>query len=307
MIVRSDAVELEMAREGRRIADFVALTKPRVVAMVLVTTAVGFHVAAQGGFDAVRLLWTLFGTGLAAGGTMALNQYFERDLDVLMERTRNRPLPAGRLEPAEAALFGAALIIGGLALLALTVNVASAAVVATISLSYLFAYTPLKRVSPVCTIVGAFPGALPPVVGWVAVRGSFGIEAWVLFAILFLWQLPHSLAIGAVYADDYGRAGIRLLPVVEPDGRSTARQVVINSVALFAVGLLPFFVGLAGFVYLAAAIVLGLAFLASGVSYARRLDRASARSVVFASLLYLPLLLAAMAVDRIEPTIVVLG
>jgi protoheme IX farnesyltransferase len=180
-------------------------------------------------------------------------------------------------------------------------------VTATISLSYLFAYTPLKRVSPVCTIVGAVPGALPPVIGWVAVRGSMDIEAWVLFAIMFLWQLPHSLAIAAVYAEDYGRADIRLLPVVEPDGRSTARHIVSNSVALFAVGLLPWFVGLAGTIYLVVAIVLGLAFVAYGFAYARRRDLATAKNVVFASLLYLPLLLAAMAIDKIESGIYVLG
>lgn len=307
MIVRSEAVELDMARESRRVADFVALTKPRVVVMVLVTTAVGFYVAAQGSINALRLLSTLLGTALAAGGTMTLNQYFERDLDQLMERTRQRPLPAGRLEPAEAAVFGVAMVVAGLAYLAVAVNLASAVVTATISLSYLFAYTPLKRISPVCTIVGAVPGALPPVIGWVAVRGSMDIEAWVLFAIMFLWQLPHSLAIAAVYAEDYGRADIRLLPVVEPDGRSTARHVVNNSVALFAVGLLPWFVGLAGVIYLVVAIVLGLAFVGYGVAYARRRDLATAKNVVFASLLYLPLLLAAMAVDKIESGIFVLG
>jgi protoheme IX farnesyltransferase len=307
MIVRSEAVEFDMAREGRRVADFVALTKPRVVVMVLVTTAVGFYVAAQGSIDALRLLSTLLGTALAAGGTMTLNQYFERDLDQLMERTRQRPLPAGRLDPADAAVFGVAMVVAGLAYLAVVVNPASALVTATISLSYLFAYTPLKRVSPVCTIVGAVPGALPPVIGWVAVRGSMDIEAWVLFAIMFLWQLPHSLAIAAVYAEDYGRADIRLLPVVEPDGRSTARHIVSNSVALFAVGLLPWFVGLAGTIYLVVAIVLGLAFVAYGFAYARRRDLATAKNVVFASLLYLPLLLAAMAIDKIESGIYVLG
>jgi len=277
------------------------------VLMVLVTTAVGFYVAAQGSVDILRLLSTLVGTGLAAAGTMTLNQYFERDLDARMERTKQRPLPAGRLEPIDAAVFGVVLTIAGLAYLAAVVNIASAAVVATISLSYLFAYTPLKRISPVCTIIGAIPGALPPVVGWVAVRGSIGIEAWILFAIMFLWQLPHSLAIAVVYREDYGRAGIRLLPVVEPDGRSTARQVVTNSLALVAVGLLPYFVGLAGPAYLAVALVLGLTFFAYGLAYSRQLDQATAKNVVFASLLYLPLLLVAMAVDKVESGIFLLG
>jgi len=307
MILRSDAAEVVAISERRRVADFVALTKPRVVLMVLVTTAVGFYVAAQGSVDILRLLSTLVGTGLAAAGTMTLNQYFERDLDARMERTKQRPLPAGRLEPIDAAVFGVVLTIAGLAYLAAVVNIASAAVVATISLSYLFAYTPLKRISPVCTIIGAIPGALPPVVGWVAVRGSIGIEAWILFAIMFLWQLPHSLAIAVVYREDYGRAGIRLLPVVEPDGRSTARQVVTNSLALVAVGLLPYFVGLAGPAYLAVALVLGLTFFAYGLAYSRQLDQATAKNVVFASLLYLPLLLVAMAVDKVESGIFLLG
>ncbi len=307
MIVRSETAEMGEAAWTRRMSDFVMLTKPRVVTMVLVTTAVGYYVAARGSLDGLLLFSTLLGTALAAAGTMTLNQFLERDLDVKMDRTRDRPLPAGRMEPFEAAVFGVALVIAGLAYLAATVNAASAVVVATISLSYLFAYTPLKRVSPVCTIVGAVPGALPPVVGWVAVRGTIGIEAWILFAIMFLWQLPHSLAIAAVYAEDYGRADIRLLPVVEPDGRSTGRQVVNNTIALFAVGLLPYFVGLAGVIYLVLAIVLGLAFLWYGVAYSRKLDRATARGVVFASLLYLPLLLAAMAIDKVDSYIFLLG
>ncbi len=307
MFLRTDAAGVAVDKPQRRVADFVALTKPRVVAMVLITTAVGFYLGGQGAFEPSVLLATLIGTGLAAAGTMALNQFAERDGDALMDRTRTRPLPAGRLDATEAAFFGVVLVTGGLAVLAAAVNPQSAAVVAVISLSYLFAYTPLKRVSPLCTLVGAVPGALPPVVGWVAVRGSLGIEAWVLFAILFLWQLPHSLAIGAVYRSDYDRAGIRLLPVVEPDGRSTARQVVTNSLALVAVGMLPTFVGIAGPIYLGAAVLLGLTFLAYGLAYAKRRDASSARGVVFASLIYLPLLLAAMAIDKVEPTILQLG
>lgn len=303
MIVRSETAELAIAKEGRRVADFVALTKPRVVLMVLITTAAGAYLAAVGGLDPVLLCQTLIGTGLAAAGTMALNQYFERDIDGLMTRTQTRPLPAGRLDARSARVFGWALVAAGIAYLAVVVNVASAAVVATISASYLFAYTPLKRISPLCTIVGAVPGALPPVVGWVAVRGGAGIEAWVLFAILFLWQIPHSLAIGAVYREDYGRAGVRLLPVVEPDGASTGRQVLANSAALLAVGLLPALVGMAGPVYFAAALLLGLTFLGYGAVYARARTPEAAKNVMLASLLYLPLLLAAMAVDKVEPGI----
>lgn len=304
MMIRTETAEGAASQTRRRVADFVALTKPRVVLMVLITTAIGFYLGAQGGVDFLRLLPTLVGTGLAAAGTMALNQYFERDLDARMNRTRNRPLPAGRLEASDAARFGTVLTLGGVAYLALAVDLATAAVVGFISLSYLFAYTPMKRTTPLCTIVGAVPGALPPVAGWVAASGSFGIEAWVLFAIMFLWQLPHSLAIAVVYRDDYASADIRLLPVVEADGASTARQVVSNSLALFFVGLLPTAVGLAGWVYFASAAVLGLTFFGYGVAYSLQRDVVSAKRVVFASLLYLPLLLLAMAIDKIHgPTI----
>ncbi len=304
MMIRTPAAEVAASQTRRRVADFVALTKPRVVLMVLVTTAIGFYLGAQGGVDFLRLLPTLIGTGLAAGGTMALNQYFERDLDARMPRTAQRPLPAGRLEATDALVFGWLLTLGGLAYLALAVDVPTMLVVGFISLSYLFAYTPLKRVTPACTIVGAVPGALPPVAGWVAASGTFGIEAWVLFAIMFLWQLPHSLAIAVVYREDYAAADIRLLPIVEPDGASTARQVVSNALALFFVGLLPTAVGLAGNLYLGIAAVLGLTFFGYCVAYSRARDVGSAKRVVLASLLYLPLLLVAMAIDKVHgPTI----
>lgn len=302
-MLRPETAALALPKEGRRVADFVALTKPRVVVMVLLTTAAGFYLGASGAIDTLLLVQTLAGTALAAAGTMALNQYFERDLDARMERTRERPLPAGRMDASDARRFGWALTVLGIAHLAWFVNGWAALVVATISASYLFAYTPLKRVSPICTIVGAVPGALPPVVGWVAVRDGAGIDAWVLFAILFLWQIPHSLAIAAVYREDYGRAGMKLLPVVEPDGVSTARQTVTNSVALLAVSLLPTLLGVAGPVYFASALVLGLVFLGYGVVYQRERTPAAAKNVMLASLLYLPLLLAAMAVDKVEPEI----
>jgi protoheme IX farnesyltransferase len=240
----------------------------------------------------------LLGTALAAAGTLTLNQYMERDIDALMERTRLRPLPDGRLQPVEALLFGLATAGVGIVYLALAVNLLSAAVAATITVTYLLIYTPLKRRTPFCSIVGAVPGALPPVIGWTAAQNAFGIEASILFAILFLWQLPHSLAIGQLYRDDYGRAGFRLLPVVEPDARNTARQVVNNCLALFAVGLLPTVVGLAGVVYFFSAFVLGSAFLAYGVHFARRRTEVAARQLLFASLIYLPAILIVMAIDK---------
>jgi protoheme IX farnesyltransferase len=279
--------------------DFLALTKPRVVTMVLVTTAVGFYLGAPGAVDWVALVQTLGGTGLAAGGTMALNQYIERDLDAHMERTRHRPLPSGRLQPLPALLWGAALTVAGTVTLWLGVGPTAAAVTALTVLSYLFAYTPLKRRSALCTVVGAVPGALPPVTGWVAAAGSLEPGAWILFGILFLWQLPHSLAIARLYAADYARAGFRLLPVVDADGHSTERQIVANCAALLAVGLMPTLIGVAGLVYFVTAFCLGLGFLACGIGLAWSPSPRAARRVLFASLVYLPVLLAVMAADKV--------
>lgn len=296
----------EAATVGRprvRLLDFIELTKPRVVVMVLITTAAGFYLASDGATNALLLLPALVGTALAAAGTLALNQYLERDVDALMERTRGRPLPGGRLRPREAKVFGVLLAVGGIAYLWLAVNALSAAVTATISLTYLFLYTPLKRYTPFCSIIGAVPGALPPVTGWAAARDSLGIEAGVLFSIMFLWQLPHSLAIARLYRDDYARGGIRVLPVVEDDGRSTGRQIVSNCIALLAVGLLPTALGLAGPIYGATAFVFGSVFLAYGVAFARARTVPAARHLLLASLIYLPALLVVMALDKVAGTL----
>jgi protoheme IX farnesyltransferase len=282
-----------------RLSDFVALTRPRVVVMVLVTTLVGFYVGSIGTADGLRLVSTLIGMALAAGGTLALNQYLEQDVDARMERTRLRPLPDGRLEPKEALLFGTLITGGGLLGLALAVNVLSAAVTAVSVGSYLFLYTPLKRRTSLCSVVGAVPGALPPVVGWAAARGELGVEAWVLFAILFLWQIPHSLAIARLYRDDYARAGIRLLPVIEPDGGSTGRQIVTNCLALLAVGSLPTLIGLAGSAYFIGAFILGVGFLGCGIGLAISRSETAARRLLLASLVYLPAQLGLMALDKL--------
>jgi protoheme IX farnesyltransferase len=287
-------------RAQRRTVDFVALTKPRVVLMVLVTTFVGFHVGAVGPSDPWRVMHTLIGTGLAAAGALALNQFLERDVDGRMERTRRRPLPDKRLRPTEALGFGLTLTVAGVGYLGTAVNWVSALVVAVTAASYLLAYTPLKRQSPLCTVFGAIPGALPPVTGWVAARGEFGVGAWVLFGILFLWQLPHTLAITCVYRKDYARADLRMLPVVDPDGGSTGRQVVINCLALLAVGLLPALVGMAGSVYFCGALLLGGAMLASGLGLAVGRSVVHARRLVYASLIYLPALFVLMAADKIR-------
>ncbi len=293
------AVETEVTRAQRHPSDFLALTRPRVVVMVLVTTFVGFYVGSVGSPNHVRLFHTLVGMALAAGGTLALNQYLERDVDARMNRTRLRPLPNGRLLPAEALVFGVAITGIGLLYLAFFVNILSAFVTAISVGSYLFLYTPLKRKTSLCSMVGAVPGALPPVIGWGAARGELGPEAWVLFGILFLWQIPHSLAIARLYQEDYARAGIRVLPVVDPDGRSTGRQIVSNCLALLAVGLLPTIIGFAGPVYFFGAIVLGLMFLGCGIALAISRSEASARLLLFASLVYLPAQLGLMALDKV--------
>ena len=296
----SEVVVTSVARDRRQVAtDLVALTKPRVVIMVLVTTLVGYHVGLTGSADYLRVIHLLIGTLLAAGGTLALNQCWERDLDAQMNRTRTRPLPAGRLQPLEAWLFGVALIVLGTAYLAALVGPLVALVTMLTTILYLFAYTPLKPRTPLCTLVGAVPGALPPVAGWAAARGDVTLGAWVLFGVLFLWQLPHTLSIARLYRDDYARGGVRVLPVTDPDGTSTERQIVLGCLALLSVSLVPAVIGWTGAIYFVGALVLGLAFAAVGVVHALAPSPRAARHVLLASLLYLPLLLGLLAFDRI--------
>src|SRR6267142_3940417 len=289
----SEVVVRLAARDRRQLAaDFVALTKPRVVLMVLVTTLMGYDVALTGPADYLRMIHLLIGSLLAAGGTLALNQYGERDLDARMDRTRARPLPAGRLQPLEAWLFGVALTLVGTAYLAALVGALAALVTAATAILYLFAYTPLKQRTALCTLVGAVPGALPPVAGWAAARGDVTLGAWVLFGVLFLWQLPHTLSIARLYRDDYARGGVRVLPVTDPDGTSTERQILLACVGLLAVSLLPAVIGWTGPIYLAGAVALGLAFAGVGIVQALAPSARAARRVLLVSLLYLPLLLA---------------
>jgi protoheme IX farnesyltransferase len=296
----SEVIVTVVARDRRQVAsDLVALTKPRVLVMVLVTTLMGYNLGLTGSADYFHLIHLLIGTLLAAGGTLALNQYWERDVDARMARTRTRPLPAGRLQPLEALLLGSALTLLGTAYLAALVGTLAALVTAATAILYLFAYTPLKQRSALCTLVGAVPGALPPVAGWAAARGDVALGAWVLFGVLFLWQLPHTLSIARLYRDDYARAGVRVLPVIDPDGASTERQIVLACVALLAVSLLPSVIGWTGPIYLAGALALGLAFAAVGVAQAVVPSSRAARRLLLASLLYLPLLLGLLALDRV--------
>ena len=284
----------------RRAMDYLALTKPRVVLMVLITAFVGFYLASPGELHWLLLSHTLVGVALASGGTLALNQYLERELDARMLRTRERPLPEGRLQPGEALGFGVIITASGLIYLTWLVNPLSGLVTAVSVGSYLFLYTPLKQKTPLCVMVGAVPGALPPVTGWTAASGGLSLEAWVLFAILFLWQIPHSLSIAVLYREDYARANFQLLPVVEPEGTRTGRQIVVHSLALLAVGLLPTTLHVAGAVYFVTAFALGMAMLICGVMVATSYSSAAARRLLFASLIYLPALLVVMAVDKVR-------
>jgi heme o synthase len=293
------AIATTRAQVGRRLTDYLILAKPRVVLMVLVTTTVGFYLGAWDSPAPLPLLHTLFGTALAAGGTLALNQYIERDRDAYMVRTRTRPLPDGRLRPWEALLVGLTLLSSGLAYLLLTTNALAAGITAAVAAVYLLAYTPLKPVTSLASIIGAVPGALPPVAGWAAARGELGVEPLVLFAIMFLWQIPHTLAIGCLYRDDYARAGIRVLPLVDRDGPSAATHAVAHCLALLPVALMPTMLGFAGSVYFVIALALGLAFLIAAIRMARIGTLGEARRLLMTSLVYLPALLATLAFDKV--------
>jgi heme o synthase len=285
--------------QSRPWVDYVALTKPRVNLLVLVTTTIGFHLGNLGRTDLALLFHTVVGTFLVASGAAAFNQVLERDVDARMRRTMARPLPSGRVSATDAALFAAALSLTGILQLGFGANWL-AATLATITLaSYALVYTPLKRVTSLATIIGAVPGALPPVIGWVASRGSIGVEAWVLFAIVFFWQMPHVLAVSWLYREDYARGGIRVLPVEDPNGRSTAFQMVNYAAALVPISLLPTVVGIAGRAYLAGAIVLGVALLAMTIRFARNRTPEGARRLFGASLVYLPILWVLMLADRL--------
>ena len=279
-------------------ADYVTLIKPRVNLLVLVTTVIGFHLGNLGSTDLGLLFNTVVGTFLVASGAAAFNQVLERDVDGRMRRTMQRPLPDGRIGSAEAFWFATALSAIGLAQLWFGANRLAALVAVATLVSYALIYTPLKKVTSLATVVGAVPGALPPVIGWAAARNTLSIEAWVLFAIVFFWQMPHVLAISWLYRDDYERGGIRVLPVEEPDGRSTASQIVTYAAALVPVSLLPTVIGIAGSIYFAGAVVLGLAALALAVRFALERTPEHARQLFYGSLIYLPVLWVLMLADR---------
>jgi protoheme IX farnesyltransferase len=288
-----------LARALKLAAVCFELSKPRMVTMILVTTLAGFYMGSGAVPGYGTLLATLLGTGLAAAGALALNQVMERDTDARMDRTMRRPLPDGRISPRDAAVFGVTVTAAGLVFLALAVNLLSAAVTAATVGSYLLAYTPMKRRTALCTVVGAIPGALPPVTGWAAATGDLGAGAAVLFGIMFFWQIPHSLAIAWLYREDYAKGGTKLLPTVDPGGRSTARQIVINAIALLGAGLLPAVIGLAGSIYFLTALVMGAWMLADSLRAAIETTNPAARRLLRTSLVYVPVVLIVMALDRL--------
>jgi protoheme IX farnesyltransferase len=295
--VRSEAAALPAT--GTRTRDFVALAKPRLNLLVVASTLAGYAMADGEPLGFVRVCALLLGTGLVAGGASAFNQVIERDLDGLMRRTRTRPLPAQRLQPLEGLLFGSAVTLAGVLLIVASSNLLAGTVALATLVTYVAIYTPLKKRSSFGTVIGAIPGALPPIIGWAAVSGELPVEAWVLFGIMFLWQLPHFLAIAWMYREDYARAGFPMLPVIEPDGRSTGRQAVVYAAALVPLSLAPTPMHMAGDIYLAGALTLGVAFLWLTFRFARSREVKHARQVFFGSILYLPVLWILMIADKL--------
>lgn len=279
---------------------YVVLMKPDVTFLVVITTVAGFYLGSHGSLDWLRLLNTLCGTMLVAGGTAALNQYVERDMDAVMRRTAARPLPSGLLQPGEVLLFGIGTIILGTAWLILAVNGLAAMIGLATSVLYLGAYTPLKTRTTLATAVGAIPGALPPLIGWAAATGSLSLGAWVLFAILFFWQFPHFMAIAWMYREDYGRAGILMLPVVDKKGDATFRQIVITSTVLVWVSVLPSLMGMAGLNYFFGALVLGMFLLQVSLWANRSRTNVRAKWLMHATVAHIPILLAWMILDKIR-------
>ena len=283
-----------------RTSDFVALAKPRLNMLVVASTLVGYAMAPGPPLSLLAICGLLLGTGLVAGGASAFNQVLERDLDALMRRTRTRPLADQRLQPQEGLLFGTAITLAGLLMIVAASNMLAAGVALATLLSYAVVYTPLKRKTSFATVIGAIPGALPPIIGWAAVQGELPAEPWILFGIMFLWQLPHFLAIAWMYRVDYARAGFAMLPVIEPDGRSTGRQAVVYAAALVPLSLAPSLVHMTGEIYFAAALGLGLVFLWLTLRFAQTRSAADARRVFFASIVYLPVLWIVMIANKVS-------
>jgi protoheme IX farnesyltransferase len=285
------------ARE--KLSAYLELTKPRIAVLLVLTSAAGFYVGGYGNFDSLLFINSMIGIALLAFGVATLNQYIERYIDVLMARTSSRPLPTGKITPNEALVFGLAQCIAAEIYLWVLVNPLTALLGLTVIIGYVLLYTPLKTKTTACTAIGAIPGAMPPLMGWTAATNDVTLGAWALFATQFLWQFPHFLAIAWMYREEYARAGIKMLPAVEASGRLTARQIVIFTIMLVPVSLAPYFLHIAGVLYLLGALVLGLWFLWKSISAARVRTNDAARRLLVASVLYLPLLFILLVIDRV--------
>jgi protoheme IX farnesyltransferase len=293
------ALPAENTQRASPFADYLALTKPRLNFLVVATSAAGYYLGAAGALDTLAMAFAVGGTTLVAAGAAALNQVYERDTDALMRRTRMRPLPAGRITPGEAQAFGLALTAAGLALLAARANWLSASLALATVLTYLGIYTPMKRRTPLSTIIGAVPGALPALIGWAASHGSINLSGAALFAIVFCWQLPHFMAIAWLYREDYGLAGFPMLPVIDPDGKRAGKQAVYWAFLMVIASLVPAYSGLAGTVYFSVALVFGIALFALAVRFASARNETTARALFYGSITYLPLLWITMVANKL--------
>ena len=287
------------ARAAHRAADFLALTKPRLNSLVVVTAGIGYYLGAAGELHLAHLVEAVVGIALVAGGAAGLNQIYERDTDSLMFRTRMRPLAAQRVTTNEALIFSLGLVVIGLGILAVTSNLLATFLALLTVVSYNVVYTPMKRRSQLATLVGAVPGALPPTIGWVAARGALTPEAWALFAIVFVWQIPHFMAIAWLYRADFGRAGFPLLPVVEPTGKSTARQAVLFSLVLVPLSLVPYFLKMSGPAYAVGAAAGSVGLLCLAIAFGLKRTDERARLLFLGSITYLPLLWGMLILDRL--------
>jgi len=283
---------------GEKLAAYVELTKPRIALMLVLTSAAGFYLGTANGFDVTLFFNSMIGIALLAFGVATLNQVWERKTDALMERTAKRPLPTQKISFTEALVFGISFCLVAEIYLAFLVNSLTAILGLTVIVGYVLLYTPLKTRTSASTAIGAIPGAMPPLMGWTASADEISLGAWALFAMLFLWQFPHFLAIAWMYKEQYAKAGILMLPVIEPEGKITARQIVIFTLLLLPVSLAPFFLGFAGLIYLVGAILLGLWFLAASIKTARAKSVAEARKLLLVSVLYLPLIFALMVFNH---------
>ncbi len=295
----TEQVAAQTLTQRERINAFVELTKPRIAVMLLLTAAAGFYLGTKSAFNFILFANSMIGIVLLAFGVSTLNQFIERRTDKLMNRTKNRPLPSGKLKPWQALTFGLFLTILAEVYLAVLVNPLTAVLGVSVIVGYVLLYTPLKTRTSLSTVVGAFPGAMPPLMGWTSASNEITMGAFALFTIIFLWQFPHFLAIAWMYREDYGKAGILMLPVVEPSGKITAQQIVVFTILLIPISFAPFFIGLAGWFYLVGAILLGAYFLWNSIKAAREKSNEQARKLLLASVLYLPLLFGLMVLNRL--------